>query len=461
MRPLLLVGLQLLAALAADCTGELSPGRTDGPKWDPFLDTLQLRTIHYFLKTADPATGLSPDRWPSSSPSSIAAVGFALTVIPVAVERGVITRAEGAERVRGTLAGLLALPQGEGRTGTAGAHGFYYHFLSMRSGLRTWNCELSTIDTGLLIAGVLFCQSYFDAADPLEGTVRSLADTLYRRIDWEWARDGSPGIRLGWTPERGFIRSTWTGYDEAMILYLLALGSPTHPVGEDAWGHYASTYLWARYEGEEFISFGPLFGHQYSHCWIDFRGIQDPYLRTRGIDYFENSRRATASQRAYAMRNPGHFTGYADSIWGWTACDGPRDTVIRIDGRERRFQGYAARGVSVDWVNDDGTVAPTAVAGSVAFFPEICIPALRGMRNRFGDRLFREYGFADAFNMTYVTPATPEGWIDADHLGIDQGPIVLMIENLRNGFVWDVMKKNPYIVRGLHRAGFTGGWLQN
>jgi hypothetical protein len=461
MRRIAIGGWFLLAGLQVHCGAKEVSVDSGAPGWDPFLDTLQSRTIQYFLQTADSTTGLSPDRWPSPSPSSIAAVGFALTGYPVAVERGLISRAEAAERVRKALRFLWTLPQGDQSGGTAGYRGFFYHFVAMHTGLRVWNCELSTIDTGLLIAGVLLCQSYFDARNSPEREIRTLADSLYRRIDWVWAADGSAGIRLGWYPKRGFVTKTWTGYDEAMILYILALGSPTHGIAEESWTHYTSTYLWAKYHGLEFISFGPLFGHQYSHCWIDFRGIQDPYMRSRGIDYFENSRRATASQRSYAIANPAGFAGYSDSIWGLTACDGPRDAVLEVQGRQRKFQTYAARGVSVDWVNDDGTIAPTAAGGSVAFSPEICIPALKAMRNRHGDRLFRELGFADAFNATFITPSTPQGWYDRDYLGIDQGPILLMIENLRNGFVWEIMKKNPYVMRGLKRAGFAGAWLQN
>lgn len=449
----------LLAGCLARCGGtNLSD---DSPRWDPFLDTLQARTLQFFLRTADSATGLTPDRWPTASPSSIAAVGFALTSYPISAERGLTARAEAAERARRVLKFLWRLPQGDASSEIAGNHGFFYHFTAMKTGRRAWNCELSTIDTGLLLAGTLFCQSYFDHADPAEEEIRALADSLYRRVDWLWAMNGSPGIRLGWYPERGFLQKTWTGYDEAMILYILALGSPTFPIPPSSWDHYTSTYLWAEYQGEEFISFGPLFGHQFSHCWIDFRGIQDPYMRSRGIDYFENSRRATVSHRSYAIANPGGFSSYSDSIWGLTACDGPRDAVLKIRGRECRFQTYAARGVSVDWVNDDGTIAPTAAGGSVAFSPELCIPALKAMRRVHGDRLFREYGFTDAFNMTFVTPGTPAGWYDGDYLGIDQGPIGIMIENLRNGFVWEIMKRNPYVIRGLRRAGFTGGWLRN
>jgi len=179
----------------------------------------------------------------------------------------------------------------------------------------------------------------------------------------------------------------------------------------------------------------------------------------RGIDYFENSRRATYVQRAYGIQNPQRYRMYSGAIWGLTACDGPRDTAFVVDGRRRQFWSYRAREVTFDWVEDDGTIAPTAAGGSVAFAPEICVPALKAMRDAFGSAIWTLYGFRDAFNATY---AVREGgvWVGPDYLGIDQGPIVLMIENLRNGFVWEVMKKNPYIVQGLRRAGFSDGWLK-
>jgi hypothetical protein len=202
-----------------------------------------------------------------------------------------------------------------------------------------------------------------------------------------------------------------------------------------------------------------LFGHQYSHAWIDFRGIKDAYMRGKGIDYFENSRRATYAQHEYARTNPGRWIDYSDSIWGWTACDGPRDTTFIVRGLKRGFRSYSARGTSVVENVDDGTIAPTAAAGSLPFAPEICIPALKAIRNRYGDKVWKNHGFVDAFNPTYMTDATPDGWFDVDELGIDQGPIALMIENLRDNFVWEIMKKNPYIVHGLERAGFSGGWL--
>ncbi len=428
--------------------------------WDPFLDSLQTRTLNFFLETTDRATGLAPDRWPSKSPSSIAAVGFALTCYPIAVERKLLTRDEAAQRTLNTLRFFYQLPQSE-HPEASGYKGFFYHFLKMPSGAREWKCELSTIDTTLLLSGVLFTQSYFDAENAAEQSIRNLADSLYFRVDWQWAMADTNGVKTAWFPEKGFGPHIWDGYDEAMILYVLALGSPTHPVPTSTWQTWTKPYVWAEYYGVEFVSFGPLFGHQYSHCWIDFRDIQDDYMRAKGIDYFENSRRATYTQQAYGRENPRGYRDYGENMWGYTACDGPRDTSFVVDGKRREFWSYRARGVSFDWIEDDGTLAATAAGGSVAFAPEICIPALQTMRTKYDTLLWKEYGFLDSFNPSYITPKFPNGWFDHDYLGIDQGPIAIMIENLRSDFVWNVMKKNPHIVRGLKRAGFAGGWLGN
>jgi hypothetical protein len=257
-----------------------------------------------------------------------------------------------------------------------------------------------------------------------------------------------------------------------MILYVLALGSPTFPVDSAAWTKWTSTYKWAEYRGPVHVNFGPMFGHQYSHIWIDFRGIRDAYMRNRGIDYFQNSRLATYSQRAYAIQNPRRFAGYDSDVWGLTASDGPADTTILHTGQPLRLHSYWARGVASDGdqdgaERDDGTIAPTAAIGSVVFAPEIVFPAMRTMRERYGDLIFQQYGFLDAFNPTLTSPmplrmgriVPGQGWVARDYLGIDQGPIVLMLENWRSELLWRVMKRNPYIVRGLQRAGFTGGWL--
>lgn len=424
-----------------------------------FLDSLQYRTFLFFWETTNPENGLAVDRFPTESFSSIAAVGFALTAYPIGVHRGYVSREAAAERVLKTLTFLWKAPQSDQPVAT-GHKGFFYHFVDMTKGLRFEKVELSTIDTGLLLAGVLMCQSYFDGPSDLEQAIRAHADSIYKRVDWTWAQPRPPLIALGWYPEKGFHPMDWRGYNEAMIMYILALGSPTHPIGSDAWAEWTRTYVWASYGGSEFVSFGPLFGHQFSHCWIDFRGVQDAYMREKGIDYAENSRRATLSQQWYAIRNEAGWRDYSADIWGFTACDGPGYTSLVIDGTLRRFEGYAARGVSVDWTNDDGTITPTAAGGSLPFAPEICLPALMAMKETYGDRVWKRYGFIDAFNPTFVTPSTgPHGWFDVDHLGIDQGPILIMAENLRSEFVWETMKKNPYIVAGLRRAGFSGGWL--
>lgn len=440
-----------------------------------FLDTLEHRSFDYFWETANPRNGLVPDRWPTRTFSSVAAVGFALTTYPIAAERGWITRDQARQRVLTTLRFLWNAPQGPASSGVTGYHGFFYHFLDLDTGYRFEHVELSTIDTSILLAGALACREYFDRAEPADSAIRALADSLYFRADWQWAQDGDTTVSMGWRPDpapyqnaRGFITTRWRGYDEGMLLYVLALGSPTHPVPPAAWTAWTATYQWGRFQGQDYIQFPPLFGYQYSHIWIDFRGIRDAYMRGRGIDYFENSRRAVLAQRAYASANPGAWRGYSRHVWGLTASDGPLDATLTLDGRRREFHTYWARGAAAGEVRDDGTVAPTALGGSVPFAPDATIPSLVAMRTRYGAALFRRYGFVDAFNPTLRT-AGPRlaagaivpgvGWFDNDYLGIDEGPIVTMIENYRSGLVWSRMRRDPYIVRGLCRAGFTGGWL--
>jgi hypothetical protein len=433
-----------------------------------FLDDLERRTFRWFWDLGDPVTGLVPDRAPTPSFSSVAAIGFGLTSYTVGAERGWVTRAEAAERAAATLRFLMTSPTGDARAGVTGFHGFFYHFLDMQSGTRFKTVELSTIDTALLAAGALSCQSYFDRDDPVEARVRADADLLYRRIEWDWAQPRPPGISMGWTPEDGFHKWNWRGYNEAMILYILALGSPTHPVTPAAWDEWTSTYVWGTFQGQEHLNFSALFGHQFTHVWVDLRGIRDAYMRGKGLDYFENSRRATLSQRAYAIANPGGWTDYGADVWGLTACDGPLDATLTLAGRSRKFRSYAPRGASLVYTLDDGTLSPTAAAGSIVFAPEIVVPALKEMTARWGGDLLNEHGFLDAFNPTLaaasVVPpngriAPGVGWFDVDQLGIDQGPIVAMLENHRSELVWRTMRRNPYIVAGLKRAGFTGGWL--
>jgi hypothetical protein len=431
-----------------------------------FLDTLQVRTFHFFWDLSDRRTGLSPDRAPTRSFASVSATGFALTAYCIGAERGWVTRAAAARRTLDTLRFFVTAPMDSTPRAT-GYRGFYYHFLDPESGRRFEDVELSTVDTALLLAGVLCGQSYFDAATAVEDSIRACADTLVARADWRWAQPRGPALVHGWDPENGFLPYDWRGYNEAMLLPILALGATRHAPTGDVWGTWSGTYKWGSYYGHAHLGFAPLFGHQYSHVWIDFRGIHDAPMRAHDLDYFENSRRAVLSQRAYAIENPGGWRGYGPQGWGLSACDGPVDGTYGIEGRKREFHTYWARGASFTNVDDDGTLSPSAVGGSVAFAPEIAVPTLRALRVTYGDALFGTYGFLDAFNPTFqldvpvyhgkVVPGV--GWFDTDYLGIDQGPILAMIENARSGFVWRVMQRNPHVVRGLRAAGFTGGWL--
>jgi hypothetical protein len=463
------------ALLGAGCSDRAGGAREPGDGVDAVgdtarLDDLQKRTFDFFWETANPKNGLVPDRYPTPSFSSIAAVGFALTAYGVGVEHGWVTRGEARQRVLTTLRFFRDAPQGEAAAGMTGHRGFYYHFLDMETGARFQDVELSTIDTALLLAGVLFVREFFDGSgdrgDAEEAEVRQIADVLLARAEWTWASPRAPSVSMGWRPESGFLAYDWIGYDEAMILYLLALSSPTHAVAPEAWQRWTSKYdeRWGTFFGQEHLSFPPMFGHQYSHLWVDFRGIADEYMRRRGLDYFENSRRATLAQRAYAIANPAGWKGYGENVWGLTACDGPGDLVLTVGGVARTFRGYAARGMAS---YDDGTLAPTAMLASLPFAPEVVLPGLRALREQYGDAIYGAYGFFDAFNPSFplegkaaqgkLVPGV--GWVDVDYLGIDQGPILGMVENHRSGLVWKVMRKSAMLRLGLARAGFRGGWL--
>ena len=460
--------LLLVVACNSTTTGPQlpAPSATDAA----FLDSLQERTFRFFWERANPSNGLVPDRWPTPSFSSVAAIGFGLAAYPVGIERGYITRTEGAQRTLTTVRFLWRAPQGSQASGVIGHNGFFYHFLDMNTGQRFERVELSSIDTGLLMAGVLFAREYYNGNGQEEVEIRALADSLYLRVNWQWMVNNPTRLSMGWHPETGFINSDWHGYDESMVLHILALGSPTHPIDPGIWTTYTSTNKWGTFYEQAHIGFAPLFGHQYSHIFVDFRGIQDPYIRAHGIDYFENSRRATVAQRQYAIDNPMGWAGYGADVWGLTAADGPVDAELTYNGQRRRFWTYSARGASHTEVRDDGTIAPTAAGGSIPFAPDIAIRALRTMRERYGQGLWGEYGFLDSFNpsFTFTDVRTQHGrviaglgWFDGDYLGIDQGPIVLMIENYRSELIWKHLRKNPYIIQGLRRAGFTGGWLDS
>ncbi|MBV6831236.1 glucoamylase family protein [Xanthomonas euvesicatoria] len=446
------------------------PPKPVKPPLPPLFSDIERRTFQFFWDTTNEVNGLSPDRFPSRPFASIASVGFALTAYPIGIENGWVSRNQAIDRTLTTLKFFRDAPMGPQKTGRAGYKGFYYHFLDMQQGNRydSW-VELSSVDTALLMMGVLFTQSYYDGDDPREKEIRQIADTLYKRVDWRWLQQRAPLISMGWFPESGFINHDWMGYNEAMMLYILALGSPTHGVDPDAWTSWTRTYNndWGVYQGQEYLSFGPLFGHQYSHVWIDFRDIQDQYMRERGIDYFLNSRRATLAQRDYAIDNPMKWKDYGENVWGLTASDGPQNTSQEYRGEQRQFRHYSSRGAGLRENFDDGTIAPTAAISSIVFAPEVVIPATQEMHKRYGDFLYSSYGFLDSFNpsFNYDIPiktgrmVPDRGWVASDYIAIDQGPILTMISNYQNEFVWNVMKKNPYIRAGLERAGFTGGWL--
>ncbi len=466
---LFLLAILLLAGPLPGCGGsrDNTPSFSLSADETAFIQDLQEKTFLYFWETCDPRTGLAPDRYPSPSFASMAATGFALTSYPIGVERGHVTRDQAARRVLATLRFLRDAPQGPDPVQSTGYKGFYYHFVDMETGLRFGQVELSTVDTALLLAGALFCQSYFDAADAAEDSIRGIAEHLFRRADWNWASPRAPLIGHGWTPEQGHLPYDWGGYNEAMLVYLMALASPTHPVQPEAWQAWTRGYRWEEFQGRRQIAFAPLFGHQYTHLWVDLRGIRDDFCRRHDLDYFENSRRALLSQRDHALANPQGWKGYGPRLWGLTACDGPVHGTFTVDGRERTFQTYWARGATAGVIHDDGTVCPSAAAGSLPFAPEVVVPVLLAMRQDHGPRLYGRYGFLDALNPTFDLAVPVQhgqvypghGWYDTDYLGIDQGPIVAMIENWRSGLVWEAMRGNPHVREGLLRAGFQGGWL--
>ena len=422
------------------------------------LETLQRETFNYFLNEVNPANGLILDKTAEAWPASIAATGLALACYPVGVERGFVTRELAVERTLSTLRFFWRSPQGPEPDAT-GHHGFYYHFLDMQTGRRAWDCELSTVDSAFLLAGALTAGVYFDADSPDEQEIRTLADQLYARADWVWAQNGGATVTHGWRPESGFITYRWEGYDEALLLYILALASPTHPLPRASYDAWLSTYRWEQCYGFDYVYAGSLFTHQLSHVWIDFRGIQDAFMRDKGLDYFENSRRATYVQQRYAIDNPRRFAGYGEHCWGITASEGPGPATLKLDGVERTFFDYLGRGVP--YGPDDGTLAPWAVVASLPFAPEIVLPAIDFCIHQAKLKEFNAYGFKGSFNPTHPgEPGNPFGWwVSPWHFGLNEGPIVLMIENYASGLVWRLMRGCRPILDGLRRAGFTGGWL--
>ncbi len=421
---------------------------------EALLDRFQSAAFHYFLQTYNPENGLVADTTRANSPASIAVVGFALSSYPIAVERGWMSRTSAAARTLVTLRFFWDSAQST-QSDATGYKGFYYHFLDMRSGKRVWQSELSLIDTTLLLVGILVASVYFTENTPEEEEIRKLADALYRRVDWQWSQGGEATVRQGWKPDSGFLHYGWDGYNESIILYVLGLASPTHPLPDSSYAAWTATYQWENIYGYDLLYAGPLFIHQFSHAWIDFDGIRDQFMREKKSDYFENTRRATYIQREYAQRNPHGFYGYGEDCWGISAGDGPAAKTLSIAGIERRFFGYTARGVP--YGPDDGTIAPAAAVASLPFAPEIALPAMRHLWLRYPD-MVQDRKMPSGFNPTLG--GGPHGWNSQGCFGLDQGIIVLMIENYRSQMIWKLMRECAYIGNGLRRAGFTGGWLQ-
>jgi hypothetical protein len=393
-----------------------------------FLEDLQRRSFKYFWEEADPQTGLVPDRARIDGTSldenhrnvaSIAATGFGLTALCIAAERGWVDRSQARERTRNTLRFFANTAFHE--------HGWFYHWLDAKTGGRRWQSEVSSIDTALLLAGVLTARQYF--RDDKE--IASLAIRIYERVDFRWMLNGHPQLLShGWKPETGFLKPRWDTYSEDTILYLLAIGSPAHAIPPSSW--YA---LWRdryRYQGYAyFTTIGvPLFMHQYAHAWIDYRNRREN--KGDRIDYFNNSVKATLAHRAFCVNLAYDFPAFGPNIWGITASDSAK--------------GYLAWGGPPRDPEIDGTVVPSAAGGSLMFTPQLSVAALRAMQEKYGDRIYGKYGFVDAFN-----PKT--GWVDTDVIAINAGIVLLSAENSRSGNVWKWFMRNPEIPRALRLVG--------
>jgi hypothetical protein len=415
------------------------------------VNRLQRGAFDYLWRYGNPQNGLVADTSRAGSPCSIAVVGFALSSYIVAAQRGWLSRADAAARAGTTLRFFLHSEQARTPDAT-GYKGFYYHFLDMRSGRRAWNCELSLIDTTLLMAGVLAVGLYFDR--PQESAIRVDADALYRRVDWQWAQANSPTLSQGWLPEGGFLHYGWEGYNEALLLYILALGSPTSPLEPDAFLRWQQTYQWERLLGQDVLYSGPLFTHLFPHAWVDLRGIRDAFMREKDCDYFENTCRAIAVQREYCDLNPRQFPGYSCNLWGISAGDGPSGEGAPEFAADTRRFGYMARGVPFG--PDDGTVCPWAMPAALPFAPAVALQGTQQLLRAY-PKVLREGKLVSGFNPG--VDADQGGWLSEGWYGLDQGLLVLQLENSRSGLLWALLRRSAHLRRGLKKAGFTGGWL--
>jgi hypothetical protein len=389
------------------------------PDDDQALDELEHASFLYFWEQANPLTGLVRDRCNVRVPNdsqvvgSIAATGFGLTALCIGRQRGFISYAEARDRALATLRFLWrALPN---------HRGFFYHWANINTGERLWDSEVSSVDTAILLCGILTCRQHFEDSE-----VSELAHEIVNRVDWTWLSEDTPLLSHGWTPELGFLPYRWDGYSEMMMIYLLGLGSSSHPLKKGAWDAWKRTLF--EYDGLRYVgSFAPLFVHQYSQAWFDFRGKRDRYT-----DYFENSIVATDVHRRFCVEMAKQFPDYSDDLWGITASDSAKGYVI--------WGGPPATGPI------DGTVVPSAAGGSLPFLPKAAMRVLRNMKNRYG-RAWSRYGFVNAFNPL-------KAWYDTDVVGIDTGITMVMAENARTAFVWDTFMENPEAQRGMERAGF-------
>ena len=413
-------------------------GITNFTSDDAFLNYVEQQTFNYFWNEANPSTGLVPDKSQSGSACSIACVGFGLSSINIAVERGWITRSAGAARVMTTLQTLYNAPKGSGASGYAGYNGWFYHYLSMTTGLRNGTSELSTIDTSLLMLGVIDAGLFFNSTtDTNEIQIQQLSSNLVNNVNWQWAKRSDNLVYMQWTPEAGFTNiSGWSGGNEAYLIYLVGLGASVSPLPTASWTAWTSTYNWQTKYGYSYIFKAPLFIHQYVHCWFNLNGVADAYMQGKSSDYFQDACRASLAQQAYAIANPLGFTNYNSVEWGLTACSGPPEL------------GYVARGCPSG--TDDGVMAPTAALSAIPFVPQIAIPTAYNFYNKYTNLIWTTEGFRDS----YIIQRSPPwfcGWAD----GIDQGPILIMIENYRSGSTWRRMLSSPIVQQGLQRAGFT------
>ncbi|MFA6403931.1 MAG: glucoamylase family protein [Salinivirgaceae bacterium] len=414
------------------------------------LDSIQYKTFQFFLNEHHPEKGIVKDRAAAWAPASIASTGFGIPCFAIGAERKWITREQSAEITLDILRFFTNSVQ-SADTNATGYKGFYYHFLRMNSGTREWKCELSSVDTGLLMMGFLFARNYYNLDNEAQKQIRQLSAALLSKIDWSFMVLPSSSkyantISMGWSPEEGLLDFGWFGYNEALFLYVLAAGTGLENA-EKSYNAWLATYQWnTPYKGLSHVAFPPFFGHQFPHAFIDFRGLGDKYMKEKGIDYFENSRRATYVQREYAIENPKGWTGYDSLCWGISACDGRGD---KYNFGNKKFEGYAGRGTSgKDFtVAEDGTIAPYGSMSSLPFAPEIVLPTIKSMNAKYGSKIWGKYGYYDSFNSTAK-------WVDADFIGIDQGPMLIMIENFRTGLVWKYVMKDPIIQKGLETLGF-------